>query len=61
MNYFATKDNITLDGLGPVGGNLHTKNEYIELKSFYGRSQGLAELLRHINNHKDLNNSTQGE
>lgn len=61
VNYFATKDNITLDGLGPVGGNLHTKNEYIELKSFYGRSQGLAELLRHINNHKDLNNSTQGE
>jgi glutamate carboxypeptidase len=61
VNYFATKYNITLDGLGPVGGNLHTKNEYIELKSFFGRSQGIGELLRHINMNKKTNKHTQGE
>lgn len=55
VNYFATEHNFTLDGLGPVGGNLHTKEEYIEIASLFSRSQGLGELLCHINTQRQTN------
>ena len=35
----------TLCGLGPVGGNYHSEDEYIELPSLLGRARILAETL----------------
>lgn len=34
-----------LDGLGPVGGGMHTREEYVELRSLRRRIQLLADLL----------------
>ena len=35
----------TLDGLGPVGGGMHTREEYIDLRSLERRISWLADLL----------------
>ncbi|MEZ5313396.1 MAG: M20/M25/M40 family metallo-hydrolase [Thermoanaerobaculia bacterium] len=35
-----------LDGLGPVGGGMHTREEYLELRSLRRRIALLADLLR---------------
>jgi di/tripeptidase len=34
-----------LDGLGPVGGGMHTREEYLELRSLERRVVLLADLL----------------
>jgi acetylornithine deacetylase/succinyl-diaminopimelate desuccinylase-like protein len=34
-----------LDGLGPVGGGMHTREEYVELRSLRRRIVLLADLL----------------
>jgi acetylornithine deacetylase/succinyl-diaminopimelate desuccinylase-like protein len=34
-----------LDGLGPVGGGMHTREEYVELRSLQRRIVLLADLL----------------
>lgn len=47
-NYFSS-DNAIIDGVGPVGGGLHTINEYVDLVSFYTRSQSLKDTLLKIN------------
>lgn len=37
-----------IDGLGPVGGGMHTRGEYVELRSLDRRIALLAELLRAV-------------
>ncbi|MEE9241513.1 MAG: M20 family metallopeptidase [bacterium] len=44
-NYLAPYRVPILDGLGPVGGNLHTAEEYIELPSLVPRAAMLAGLI----------------
>ncbi|MBA3237204.1 MAG: hydrolase [Parachlamydiaceae bacterium] len=44
----------TVDTLGAVGGNLHTPNEYIEIKSLKERAQLTALLLSKYASHKDI-------
>jgi glutamate carboxypeptidase len=44
-NYLAPMRVPILDGLGPVGGNLHTVDEYIELPSLVPRTAMLAGII----------------
>ncbi len=37
-----------IDGLGPVGGGMHTRDEHVELRSFDRRIALLADLLRAV-------------
>lgn len=48
VNYLSTPDNIVLDGLGPVGGEMHTKHEFVQVSTLETRSQALAAFLRHL-------------
>lgn len=49
INYFANATNQLLDGLGPIGGNLHTQNEYIERESLVHKSNALTSFLKWMN------------
>ena len=49
INYFANSDSLLIDGMGPVAGGLHTKNEYIERKTLKTRKEALVELLMSLN------------
>lgn len=49
-NYLAPHGVPILDGLGPVGGNLHTAEEYIELSSLVPRAAMLAGLIERCAN-----------
>ena len=40
----------TIDGLGPVGGNAHSVDEYLELPTLVGRTNLLAEVIRKLAN-----------
>ncbi|MGZ3721973.1 MAG: M20/M25/M40 family metallo-hydrolase [Bdellovibrionales bacterium] len=48
VNYLSAPHNIVLDGLGPVGGEMHTKNEFVSVGSLATRSQALAGFLHHL-------------
>lgn len=48
VNYLSTDENFVLDGLGPVGGEMHTLNEYVGIESLRTRSQALAGFLFHL-------------
>lgn len=48
VNYLATPENFVLDGLGPVGGEMHTEQEFIHIDTLRTRSQALAGFLRHL-------------
>lgn len=52
VNYFAG-NNTVIDGLGPVGGGLHTVHEYIELSSLFTRAQTLGDVLVYIDTEED--------
>jgi glutamate carboxypeptidase len=45
INYFCHPFNIGIDGLGPVGGGMHTNNEYILRDTLYSRSESIADWL----------------
>ncbi|WP_394831545.1 M20/M25/M40 family metallo-hydrolase [Pendulispora rubella] len=45
VNYFAAKGTVVLDGLGPRGGKMHTRDEYIFLPSLESRAHALSEFL----------------
>jgi len=45
VNYLSTKDNFVLDGLGPVGGNMHTHHEFVSIPTLRTRGQALAAYL----------------
>lgn len=46
--YFAHKDLQIIDGLGPRGGSIHSKDEFIEIKSIEQRVIALAEYLEYL-------------
>ena len=41
-----------LDGLGPVGGGMHTRNEYLNLCSLERRIHLIAEALIYVRDHR---------
>ena len=45
VNYMSRKGLVVFDGLGPVGGKMHTAEEFIRLSSLETRSQALANFL----------------
>lgn len=55
VNYLATRDNFVLDGLGPVGGEMHTSHEFVRTPSLKTRSQALAGFLHYLQT-KNLDN-----
>jgi len=48
VNYLCHDRNVVLDGLGPVGGEMHTRDEHLWIPSLKSRSQALAGFLRHL-------------
>ncbi|MBM7572313.1 M20 family metallopeptidase [Aquibacillus albus] len=38
----------TIDGLGPVGGNAHSENEYLDIPSFVTRTELLAHIIQRL-------------
>ena len=47
-NYLSPLGVAVLDGLGPVGGNLHTDQEYLELDSIAPRGALLGGLIENL-------------
>ena len=45
VNYLSTDQNIVLDGLGPVGGEMHTVQEFLNTSTLRTRSRALAQFL----------------
>ncbi|MBX3022713.1 MAG: M20/M25/M40 family metallo-hydrolase [Bdellovibrionales bacterium] len=48
VNYLSTDTNFVLDGLGPVGGEMHTRHEFVNVDSLKTRAQALAGFLHHL-------------
>lgn len=44
-NYFSREGIVVIDGLGTVGGKMHTAEEYLLLSSLETRSKALTEFL----------------
>ncbi len=49
VNYFSCPSTAIVDGMGPIGGGLHTVHEYVELPSIYTRAETLREVLVKLN------------
>ena len=43
VNHMSRADLLILDGLGPVGGSMHTVDEFLDLATLETRAQSLAE------------------
>ncbi len=52
VNYMSAKKLIVIDGLGPVGGALHTSEEFVYLPSLLTRSKSLSQFLVFLGNSK---------
>ncbi len=48
VNYLSTPENFILDGLGPVGGEMHTGGEFLHVDTLATRSKALAGMLLHL-------------
>lgn len=48
LNQMVTKNSIIADGMGPVGGGVHTKDEFLTVNTLKTRAQALAEFLKLI-------------
>ena len=48
VNYLSTEDNLVLDGFGPVGGEMHTTEEFLRLDTLASRARALAKFLAHV-------------
>lgn len=48
VNYLSAAHNIVLDGLGPIGGEMHTKHEFVSVPSLASRARALAGFLHHL-------------
>ncbi len=48
VNYMSEKKLIVIDGLGPVGGALHTKLEFVHLSTLHTRSKALSQFLTYL-------------
>jgi glutamate carboxypeptidase len=51
VNYMSRKGIAIFDGLGPIGGKMHTEDEFIHLPSLSSRAQALASFLDQIPEH----------
>ena len=47
VNHMSRKGVIVIDGLGPIGGKMHTVNEFIYLPSLSTRASALSSFLAH--------------
>jgi glutamate carboxypeptidase len=54
INYFWTPHNLCLDGLGAVGGKLHTKDEFVALNSIAPRITILKNLISFIDKQRTV-------
>ena len=45
VNYMSRKGTVVIDGLGPIGGKMHTVDEFIHLPSLSSRALALARFL----------------
>lgn len=45
LNFMANPNSLMLDGMGPVGGNYHTADEYIEVDTIHTRIASLTKFL----------------
>ncbi len=61
INYFARPGLITIDGLGPKTRGMHTKNEVMDLESFYTRQYALCDLLNYLEKKKNQLNGDDDE
>lgn len=52
VNYLSTPNNFVLDGLGPVGGEMHTHHEFIQVPTLKTRAQALAGFLHYLQSQK---------
>ncbi len=52
INYLSNKTNHGLDGLGPIGGDLHSKREYIERESLTHKVKLLKEVLTYLDENR---------
>jgi glutamate carboxypeptidase len=48
INYFSNPDNITIDGLGPRGFNMHSRNEFTLISDVLTRRIALTNTLRFL-------------
>jgi glutamate carboxypeptidase len=48
VNYLSGTHNFVLDGLGPVGGGMHTAGEFVQISTLKTRAQALAGILHHL-------------
>jgi glutamate carboxypeptidase len=48
VNYLSTKHNFVLDGLGPVGGQMHTHHEFVSVPTLETRAKALAGYLHYL-------------
>ena len=51
VNYMSRKGVIVFDGLGPIGGKMHTDSEFIKLESLTTRAMAFAEFLEKCEDH----------
>lgn len=47
-SFTSAKGVATIDGLGPVGGNAHTEEEYLEVGSLVERAELLARVIERL-------------
>jgi glutamate carboxypeptidase len=47
-NHFSREGVVIIDGLGPIGGDVHTENEWINLNSIDSRAKVLTQFLSEI-------------
>lgn len=45
VNYLSRKDVVVLDGFGPVGGEMHTKREFVEIRTLATRAMATAHFI----------------
>jgi glutamate carboxypeptidase len=45
VNYLSRSGVVVLDGFGPVGGEMHTKREFVDVKTLATRSMALAHFF----------------
>lgn len=48
VNYLSTATNFILDGMGPVGGEMHTQREFLHVDTLASRAKALAGFLYHL-------------
>ncbi len=48
VNYMSDPNIVVIDGLGPIGGRMHTAEEFISLPSLTTRAIALSRFLQHV-------------